>query len=248
MKQTYTVCCWSGGKDSSASIILDYLTDRKIDEIVFCEVMYDNSRGISGENPLLMDFIEKTAIPRFEKWGYKVTVLRSKKYDYLTYFYHIVEKAKNPMNNGRKAGFPLIGSCCAIKRDCKIKAINEYLRTLKAQYELVEVIGICADETNRLESMHKNDNHYSILELMGYTKEMTKPLCEQYGLLSQSYSLSNRGGCFFCPWASKNELAYLKHTNLPLWEEFIALEKVEGIVACKWNPFKESLHELDSQF
>ena len=247
LKQTYTVCCWSGGKDSSATIILDYLTERQIDEIIFCEVMYDASRNISGENPLLLDFVYEKAIPQFEKWGYKVTVLRSAKHDYLTYFNHIVKGAKNPEHNGRKAGYPLIGGACAIKRDCKERVTNEYLRSLKREYEVIEILGICANEQKRLDAMYKKKNHYSLLAQHGIMKEQTKGICEGYGLLSESYSLSQRGGCFFCPWAQRDELLYLKEHNPSLWEEFASLEHAEGLVSCKWNPFKGTLSEFLSE-
>lgn len=46
-----TLCFWSGGKDSTASIILAHIHHLPITEIVFCEVMFDKSRNISGEIP-----------------------------------------------------------------------------------------------------------------------------------------------------------------------------------------------------
>ena len=42
---------WSGGKDSTATIILAHLHNIPIDGIIFSEVMFDKSRGISGELP-----------------------------------------------------------------------------------------------------------------------------------------------------------------------------------------------------
>lgn len=39
-----TLCFWSGGKDSTASIILAHIHHLPITEIVFCEVMFDKSR------------------------------------------------------------------------------------------------------------------------------------------------------------------------------------------------------------
>ena len=48
---------WSGGKDSTASIILAHLHGDPVDSIVFAEVMFDIVNGISGENPQHIDFI-----------------------------------------------------------------------------------------------------------------------------------------------------------------------------------------------
>lgn len=76
---------YSGGKDSTVSILTDYYHDRLADEIVFSEVMFDKKRGISGELPEHIEFIKNVAIPRFKQMGYKVNVLHSK-YDYLDIF------------------------------------------------------------------------------------------------------------------------------------------------------------------
>ena len=46
-----TYLSWSGGKDSSASIILCHEQGIPLDGVIFSEVMFDLSRNISGENP-----------------------------------------------------------------------------------------------------------------------------------------------------------------------------------------------------
>ena len=42
---------WSGGKDSSASIVICYENGIHLDGVVMSEVMFDHSRDISGEDP-----------------------------------------------------------------------------------------------------------------------------------------------------------------------------------------------------
>ena len=79
-----TLCFWSGGKDSTASIILAHIHHLPITEIVFCEVMFDKSRNISGEIPEHIDFIRNIAIPIFEEWGYKIKILHA---DIWIYFF-----------------------------------------------------------------------------------------------------------------------------------------------------------------
>ena len=63
---------WSGGKDSTASIILAHEHQEPLDSIIFVEVMYDLKNGISGENPNHIKFIREKAKPLFESWGYRV--------------------------------------------------------------------------------------------------------------------------------------------------------------------------------
>ncbi len=66
---------WSGGKDSTASIILAHEHNEPLDLIIFSEVMFD--KNISGELPEHIDFIKNKAIPLFESWGYETKILHA---------------------------------------------------------------------------------------------------------------------------------------------------------------------------
>ena len=112
-----------------------------LDEVIYCEVMFD--QGISGEIPEHRTFIYETAIPRLEKWGIPVTVLR----DPSTYVDNVAHLIRRGPKRGMIRGFPLCGRC-AIQRDCKARPINRYLRKRKG--EVVQYIGIASDEQERL--------------------------------------------------------------------------------------------------
>lgn len=64
------IASWSGGKDSTASIILAYEHNEPLDFIIFSEVMFDEN--ISGELPEHIDFIKNKCIPLFESWGIRL--------------------------------------------------------------------------------------------------------------------------------------------------------------------------------
>ena len=81
---------FSGGKDSAAMIILAYEQNEPLDEIVFSEVMYNET--ISGELPEHINFIKNIAFPLFQNWGYKTKVLRTKT-TYIDLFYHTLKEA-----------------------------------------------------------------------------------------------------------------------------------------------------------
>ena len=117
------IASWSGGKDSTASIILAHEHNEPLDLIIFSEVMFDEN--ISGELPEHIDFIKNKAIPVFESWGYKVKILHSDK-TYLGCFHHIATKGKRI---GRKLGFPMSGKCL-INRDCKMPQIWKFLKEI----------------------------------------------------------------------------------------------------------------------
>lgn len=87
------ICSWSGGKDSTASIILAHQNDEPLDVIIFSEVMFDLKGDISGENPDHIHFIRNIAKPLFESWGYQVVILRADR-DYLDFFHRIIKKPR----------------------------------------------------------------------------------------------------------------------------------------------------------
>ena len=167
---------WSGGKDSTASIILAHEHNEPIDSIVFVEVIYDLKRNISGENPEHINFIKNVAKPLFESWGYKVHILRSDK-DYIGSFYHVIEDPRKHIEHkGKKAGFVTNGKC-GIKRDCKLKPLNKFYKSI--QDTCIQYVGIAIDEPKRLETLRKDSTRISLLEKYGYTEEMARDLCEK---------------------------------------------------------------------
>lgn len=232
---------WSGGKDSTASIILAHIHNEPIDSIVFVEVMFDIERGISGENPRHIDFIKNKAIPLFESWGYKVEVIHSDR-DFLSVFNRVIEKPRKHLEHkGMKYGFPPNG-LCSVKRDCKMKAIKSYYKALGE--ECIQYVGIAIDEPKRLASLHKTNN-ISLLEKYGLTEADAMKLCEEYDLVSPMYSFSKRGGCWFCPNAKLAEHRDIRDRYPEVWQRYVELEH-EDVAFSRWNTFSEkTLHDID---
>lgn len=234
------ICSWSGGKDSTATIILAHELGLPLDIIIFSEVMFDKEKEISGEHPEHLNFMKTKAIPLFESWGYKVVTVRADK-DYLDMFYHVIERPiKHPEHKGMYYGFPLNGAC-SIKRDLKVKPVLNYLASLGEPF--VQYLGICADEPKRLRSLYKQRNVISVLAEQGYTQQMSRHKCEEYGLFSPTYDLTKRGGCWMCPYCKVEEHASFREVHPDAWYRFIALENEENIAYDKWNPFDTSLYE-----
>lgn len=69
------IASFSGGKDSTASIILAHEKGEPLDLILFSEVMFDEN--ISRELPEHIDFIKNKCIPLFKSWGYETKILHS---------------------------------------------------------------------------------------------------------------------------------------------------------------------------
>ena len=235
---------WSGGKDSTASIILAHENNEPLDTIVFCEVMYDLKNNISGENPEHIKFIKEEVKPLFESWGYQVEILRANR-DYLDFFHRIIMHPRKHMDHkGKKFGFPVYGMC-GVKRDLKLKPIDQYYKSISD--EIIQYVGICADEKRRLTSLRNQPGRISLLEKYGFTEQMAREKCVEYGLLSPSYQFSDRGGCWFCPNAKLAEHRIIKEKYPDVWDQFVALEDEDNVANYKFNVFGKTLHEIDNE-
>lgn len=237
------ITSWSGGKDSTASIILEHIHGLPPSDIIFSEVMFDKKRGISGELPEHIDFVKNKAIPKFESWGRNVKILHSEN-DYVTLFNKKIIRSKHSERIGKIRAFPL-GGMCYVNRDMKSKAIRKFLSLLKDQ-EYMQYIGIAIDEPERLERMHNRKGQVSLLEKFGYTEEMSYKLCKEYDLLSPIYKNSGRGGCWFCPNAKVKEMAYTKVHYPEMWEELAKLAKTPNMVSQGFQ-YGRSFDEVDRE-
>lgn len=175
------VASWSGGKDSTASIILCHEHNEPLDLIIFSEVMFD--KNISGELPEHIDFIHK-CIKTFEEWGYKTEILHSDK-TYIDCFHHKAVKGKRV---GQKLGFPMAGKCY-INRECKTKQIRQFNRE---HPDAIHYVGIAIDEPVRLQRL--KPNCISLLAKYNMTETDAYELCELYDMLSPIYDFASRGG------------------------------------------------------
>ncbi len=233
---------WSGGKDSTAGIILNHINNLPPLTVIFCEVMFDRNRSISGELPEHIEFIYEKAIPIFQSWGYETKILRADK-DYLDLFFHIVTKSKIAERNGKYGGW-LIGGRCAANRDLKIKPIKDFCKGINDEY--VEYIGIACDEPKRIARL--TEGKESLLVRCGYTEKMAYELCKKYGLLSPIYELSHRGGCWFCPNQPYNDFALLKQNHPELWNKLKELSHTPDLISRGFRygvPFEEVENRID---
>lgn len=232
---------WSGGKDSTASIILDHIHGLPPSKIIMSEVMFDKRRGISGELPEHMDWVRGKAIPRFESWGYEVEILHARK-DYLDLFWHVVQNSKKPERNGKYAGW-LIGGMCAANSRLKTQPIKDYLKSIKDDY--IQYNGIAIDEPERLQRLD-GTSRVSLLARYGYTEQMAYDLCREYDLLSPIYQFSRRGGCWFCPNQPYRELARTKRKHPELWEELRKLSRTKNLVSQCFK-YSETFAEVEAR-
>ena len=219
----YIASC-SFGKDSIAAILLAIRHQEPLDEAVYCEVMFD--KDISGEIPEHRAFIYGTAIPALESMGIKVRVLRAEQ----TYVGLFTGRITRGPKKGLLRAFPICGRC-AVQRDCKLRPIIQYQKSLPA--DTVQYIGIAKDEQERL--LRLSGNKVSLLDKYGYTEQDAKQLCREAGLLSPIYEFTDRGGCWFCPNAKLRELRHLYDYHPELWRRMLELQALPDKVSEKFN-------------
>lgn len=233
------ILSWSGGKDSTASLILCHEHKIPIDYVIFSEVMFDNSRNISGENPDFMRFVKLKAIPIIQNMGYEVIIVHSNS-DYVTEFNHIVTKSKHIERNGKRRGF-VLGGMCKANSVLKVKPIHDFLRKYP---EAIQIIGIAADETKRLKRLKNNQR--SILAEFNIKEIQTFDICRKYGLLNPLYSMDDRCGCWFCPNQSIRSFAELYVGNRDLWNELEKLSLIPDTIS-KHFKYTKTFAEVKSE-
>lgn len=236
MKPIKHIASCSFGKDSIATVLLAIEHGEPLDEVAYCEVMFDDS--ISGEIPEHLDFIQSKAIPMFERHGIKVQVLRS---DW-TYVKHFTSVVTRGQHTGKIRGFPLCGYC-SICRDCKLPPIKRYIQSLPE--ETVQYLGIAKDEQERL--LRLDGKHVSLLDKYGYTERDAWELCKRHDLLSPAYDFTSRGGCWFCPNAREKELRHLYDHHKDLWQKMLELQAMPNKCTELFNR-KMKFSDIDYSF
>ena len=236
------IASWSGGKDSTASIILAHENKEPLDIIVFSEVMFD--KDTSGELPEHINFIKNKCIPLFESWGYETKILHAD-LTYMNIFLRQPTRGKR-FGTGMITGFPMSGRC-QINRSVKVLPIKQLLKSFEEDF--TQYIGIAVDEPIRLDRIVKSTNQISLLQKYGYTEQMAFDLFGKYGLLSPVYDFAPRGGCWFCPNARDCELRHLRTNHKDLWGKLLELENMPNLIGNIWNTLtKTSLHDKEEQF
>jgi len=232
----YVASC-SFGKDSVATVILAKMHNEPLDEVVYCEVMFDEHT--SAEVPEHAKFIHEVAIPTFESWGIKVTILRAENKNFIERFNHLVGKGPH---TGKRWAWPLCNRCY-VQRDLKVRPIERWKRSIDKN--TVQYLGIASDEQERLMRLD-GVRKISLLNKYGLSEDDAKQLCKDWGLLSPVYEFTDRGGCFFCPNAKEPELRHLCKHHPALWLSLILLQALPNKTTDRWNR-TETFFDVDAR-
>ena len=177
------IVSFSGGKDSTAMLLMMLEKGMKVDYIVFVDTGKEFSQMYQHIHKV-QDYIKR-----------EITVLKlDKPYDYWL-GEHIKTKGKNKGKCGYGWPTPLVRWCTTLKRDL----ITRFLKGLNEEYQ--EYIGIASDEAKRCKN-----KIYPLVD-WGVTEQQALEYCYSKGFDGGGlYEHFHRVSCFCCPLKSIPEL------------------------------------------
>ena len=184
---------WSGGKDSTCSVMLHIARGDKVKAVCYIPMF---TKEIPLINKKHYEFILQTA-DYFRSLGAEVFFADGG----LTYYEYVTHIAKSGKYKGQIFGFPWYASGqCGFKRDGKLRACNN---CDVGDYDY-ESIGIAYDEVKRHGQL--SEEKRSILFEMKITEQGGTDYCKERNLYSPHYNKKRkRDGCSLCPNASERE-------------------------------------------
>lgn len=219
MRKHEWVVSWSGGKDSTATIILCHKYGIPIKKIVYVRMMYNED--LPATLPVMVEFVDR-AKEVFESWGYPVEIVKGVQtaQDFMNKVYF---KSKYEYKNGNPYGV-----CAFCRGACKFTGVKSAtIKKCSSGDVDYEMIGYASDEEERL--IRLTDKKQSIMVTLGIKEADTFGLCTEYNLLSPLYGRGfGRDGCWFCPNAAKAERAYLVKNHPELIREIVYMIEMCG--------------------
>ena len=216
----------SGGKDSTAMLLRMLEEGWPVDLIIFCDT------GL--EFDAMYRHIEK-----LEAYvGIPITRLKAD-HSFEYYFLEHRPKRKNPVL-ADKSGFSWAGPrnrwCTAV---LKTRLVDRYIKDLAKDHEIVQYIGIAADEARRV-----RDKRYPLVE-WGMTEADCLAYCKERGFDWEGlYDIFTRVSCWCCPLQSYDELRKLRHHFPDKWEQLREWDRQT------WRTFVKhySVEQLEARF
>ncbi len=226
MRPKLFVVSLSGGKDSTAMLLKLIEEKRPIDLILFCDT------GL--EFPQMYEHLQQ-----LEKYIKKqITILKAEQsFEY--YFFDYQPKRKNQklsQYSGMSWAGPRNRWCTGM---LKTRIISAYLKELKKSYDVIEYIGIAADEPKRIKN-----GCYPLVE-WNMTEKDCLDYCYKCGFhWGGLYDIFKRVSCWCCPLQSLSELRKLRKHFPELWKQ---LEDWDNNT---WRQFRAdySVAELNVRF
>jgi 3'-phosphoadenosine 5'-phosphosulfate sulfotransferase (PAPS reductase)/FAD synthetase len=237
----YIVVSFSGGKDSTAMLLRMIELGEHIDEVVCCDTY--------KEFPAMYRHIEKVK-KVVEDAGIKFTMLKAdKSFDYFMFNHEIKPRKGNVSRVGYSWADSRSRWCTTL---LKISVIDRYFKNLQKQCNVIQCVGIAADESYRLDRKNnQQENMRHPLVKWGWVEDDCLKYCYSKGYDWEGlYEIFKKEGrtarisCWCCPLQSLEDLRKLRKHFPDLWDE------LKDMDARTWRQFRAdySVEDLEKRF
>lgn len=223
-KPEYHVVNFSGGKDSTAMLLMMIERGMHIDEIVCCDT------GL--EFPGMYEHWKKVE----EYIGRKITILKADKSFEYWFCEHVKTKGKRKGEVGY--GWPSMRIRWCTDR-LKQQVTSRYFKELQKKYNIIYYDGIAYDERERVK-----DHKYPLVD-WNVTEQDALQYCYEHGFdWGGLYEKFDRVSCWCCPLQPLDELRTLRKDFPELWNKLLYMDSLTD------TPFrgKYKVADLDARF
>ena len=236
--ENYIVVSFSGGKDSTAMLLRLMELNEQIDEVIWCDTY--------KEFPAMYRHVEKIR-EEVEKAGIKFTALKAEhSFDYYM-FDKVIDRKLRKLDESHKnvTGYSWAGPRLRwCTRTLKLDVVKKYLSELKQSCNVIQYIGIAADEQYRLERKIGAGHRHPLVE-WNWTEQMCLDYCYSKGYdWNGLYTYFNRVSCWCCPLQNLDNLRTLYRNFPQLWQELKDMDNRT------WRKFKAdfTVEQLEKRF
>lgn len=222
MPDKYVVVSLSGGKDSTAMLLMMLERGEQIDDVVVCDT--------GMEFPEMYKHLDKLEADT----GITFTRLKSTH----SFEWHMFERVRGQLKDIKGYGWarPRARWCTTV---LKTSLINNYVKDQANGRKVVQCIGIAADEPKRI-----REHRYPLVEY-GITEEQALKYCYERGYTwGGLYEHFGRVSCWCCPLQSLRELRALRKYHPDLWQKLREMDQKS------WNDFRidYTVEQLEERF
>jgi 3'-phosphoadenosine 5'-phosphosulfate sulfotransferase (PAPS reductase)/FAD synthetase len=192
------------------------------------------------EKPETYLYLKEYVNPFIEKIGLQDKFIVVKNNKYFSLYDYCIQHKQIPMRNFR---------WCTDK--FKRSPINKFCKSIGATKKnpIIKCLGISLDESDRVNefSANKKEPKYIKLEYPLLDLKISRKDCEKI-ILESGYPIPVKSGCWYCPYAKKEEFRRLKIDRPDLFEKIVVMEENNNGFPERKLKYSKSFRELDFNY